>query len=41
MCSTFRPDEVLTMPNWSVVLEGFLVVFPGSPVVVNQENIFC
>lgn len=40
MCSTFCPDEVLTVPNWSVVLEGFPVVFHGFPVVVNQEHIF-
>lgn len=33
------PDNVLTMPNWFVVLEGFPVVFHGFPVVVNQEHV--
>lgn len=33
-----RPDEVLTMPNWFVVLEGFPVVSHGFPVA-NQQNL--
>lgn len=33
--SGFSPDEVLTMPNRFVVLEGFSVVSHGFPVVVN------
>lgn len=35
------PDEVLMMPNWFVVLEGFPVVFHGFPVVDDQEKRSC
>uniref|UniRef100_A0A671WYI9 Caldesmon 1b n=1 Tax=Sparus aurata TaxID=8175 RepID=A0A671WYI9_SPAAU len=37
-CPGGYPDEASAVPNWLVVLEGFPVVSPGFPVVVNQEG---